>query len=258
VIKLNIFKQLIKSIYSPQDIARFRFQGIGKTILFVFLLSLLSIIPTVIHLSTAITEGVSSAKDTVSHEFPSFNIKNGVLKSDLEKPKTMTKNGFAIVFDSTGAANEKDLKNIDNGFAFLKSELVFIAGGQTQAYPYSMAQDFTLTKNDLVDLIDSIDSSLLILLPLLFLVIYIFTSGIKFIEVSILALFGLMIKNMIGRQLHYRQLWRMSAYSVTLPTLFFTIMAAIKTEVTGAFFIHWIVAYIVLFLAIKEIPQAKK
>lgn len=38
---LNIFTALWKSTYSPADIAKTRFQGIGKAILYVFLLSVL-------------------------------------------------------------------------------------------------------------------------------------------------------------------------------------------------------------------------
>ncbi|WML50661.1 DUF1189 family protein [Neobacillus sp. PS3-34] len=69
--------------------------------------------------------------------------------------------------------------------------------------------------------------------------------------------FGLLIKNLTGRKLHFRQLWRMAAYSETLPTLFFTIMAAIQTTVPKDFLINWLVAIIVLFLAINETPRPK-
>jgi maltodextrin utilization protein YvdJ len=255
---MNVFKQLLKSCYSPKDISMFRFQGIGKTILYVFLLTLISILPSIYYFSTAITEGVSSAKETVKQEFPDFVIKNGQLKSDMKEPLTINQNGFVIIFDSSGKANVDDLKNIANGVGFLKNDLVFVAGGQTQSYSYSMAQDLSVNKTELMDLIDNIDSSLIIFLPILFIVIYIFSSGIKFIEISILALFGLLLKNMSERKLEYRHLWRMSAYSVTLPTLFFMIMDALKTVVPAGFLIHWFVAFIVLFLAIKEIPQMKK
>jgi hypothetical protein len=50
----------------------------------------------------------------------------------------------------------------------------------------------------------------------------------------------------------------MAAYSETLPTLFFTIMSAIKTTVPNSFLINWFVVIIVLYLAINEIPKPKK
>lgn len=254
---LSIFKQLIKSLYSPKEIALYRFQGIGKTILFVFILSLLSVIPTYIYLQSAITNGVSAAKETIDSGFPAFTIDNGNLESDLKAPLTLNNDGFAIIFDSTGEVEKNDLQNIDNGIAFIKNDIVFIAGGQLQAYSYSMMDNLVLTKDDLVNLVDSFDSILVIMLPILFIVIYLFYSAIKFVEISILALLGILLKNVSSRKLQYRHLWRMSAYSVTLPTLFFTIMEALKTPVPASILIHWMVSLIVLFLAIKETPASK-
>ncbi|MFL6562274.1 MAG: DUF1189 family protein, partial [Bacillus sp. (in: firmicutes)] len=95
-------------------------------------------------------------------------------------------------------------------------------------------------------------------IPVVAVFIYLFASAGSFIEVTVLALFGLALKNLLGRKLNYRQLWRIAAYSETLPTLFFTIMAAIKTTVPNSFMINWFVVIIVLYLAINEIPKPKK
>lgn len=62
---MNIFKQLFKSLYSPKDIAFYRFQGIGKTILYVFFLTLLSVIPTVYYFSAAVINGLDAAQTAV-------------------------------------------------------------------------------------------------------------------------------------------------------------------------------------------------
>lgn len=253
-----MLNQLIKSLYSPKDIASFRFQGIGKTILFVFFLTLISAIPSFVYLQIAITNGVNASLETIDQELPNFTIDNGELQTDQKAPVRIKQDEFTIIMDSTGKVETKELKNNDNTIAFLKNELVFIAGGEVQTYPYSMADKLHLTKKDLIDIINTVSSSLVIILPLLFLIIYLFSLGAKFIEVSILALIGFILKNGTERKLSYGQVWRLSAYSVTLPTIFFMIMAALKTNVPGNFFIHWVVSIIVLFLAIKEIPQAKK
>ncbi|MEH7657359.1 DUF1189 family protein, partial [Bacillus velezensis] len=42
---MSIFTQLAKSVYSPKDMALFRFQKIGKTILYIMLLCLITTIP---------------------------------------------------------------------------------------------------------------------------------------------------------------------------------------------------------------------
>ncbi|QED48651.1 DUF1189 domain-containing protein [Cytobacillus dafuensis] len=255
---MNIFKQFIKSFYSPKDIAMFRFQGIGKTILYVFFLVLLSIIPSVYYFGSALINGVNAVEESVKNELPPFQIKNGVLQAEQDAPIIINKEDFTIIFDSTGTVDSEKLANSDNTLAILKNDAYFIAGGQVQSLPYSMFPDLSLTNESLLELLDTADSSLPIFIPLLAVVIFIFASGMKFIEISILALFGQFMNKMMLKNLHYRQSWRLAAYSVTLPTMFFTIMNSLQTVVPNAAIINWFVAIMILFLAIKEIPQPKK
>lgn len=255
---MNIFTQLAKSLYSPGDIAATRSQGIGKTIIFVFLLTLISVLPVMYYMSAGITEAVSAAKQAVKTELPSFTIKEGILNSDIKTPRTIKKEDFTIIFDPTGAVDQEDMAGMDATFAMLQKEIVLAAGGETNAIPYTLFPNETMTDEDIVSLINTAESSLPVLLALLFFIIYVFSSGMKFLEVSILALFGVLLKNLAGRNLQYRHLWRMAAYSTTLPTLFFTIMALLKTSVPYSFAINWFVASMMLLLAIKELPEQKK
>lgn len=255
---MNIFKQFYKSIYSPKDIALFRFQGIGKTILFVFLLTLISILPSVFYLSTAITSGIDSGRTVLKDQLPNFTIENGQLTADTKVPITIDKNQFTIILDPTGTLTAEKMGTMENSFALLKNEFVLVAGGQTETYAYSMVQGMKLSNKDLIDLVDTLNSVKAIIIPLVSLFIYIVSAASNFIEISILALFGLALKNLAGRKLNYRHLWRMAAYSETLPTLFFTIMASVKTSVPSSFLINWFVAIIVLYLAIKETPKPKQ
>jgi putative sterol carrier protein len=255
---MNIFKQLVTSIYSPKDIAKFRFQGIGKTILFVFFLTLISIIPTAYYFSSAISNGIEATKISIEDEIPEFEVKDGELFSDQNTPITIKKDGFTILFDSTGTVEKTDLENTDNAIALLKNHFLLIAAGDIQEFPYTMFANMTISKADLESFVDTVDSLVFIIISIFSLVTYIFTSGIKFIEVSVLAALGLLVKNMVGRNLAYRQLWRMAAYSVTLPTLFFTIMGLLKTNVPSGFLLNWFVGLTILYLAVKEVPAPKK
>lgn len=254
---MNIFKQFYKSIYSPKDIALFRFQGIGKTILFVFFLTFVSVLPSIIYLSTALSTGIDAARSFIKDEAPDFSIKNGQLSAKTDVPVTINKNNFTIIFDPTGAVSESDVKDAGNTLALLKNEFALATGGGIETYQYSMLE-LDLTKSDIVNIIDSISSMKGIIIPFVSLLIYLFASASSFIEVSVLALFGLALKNLLGRKLNYGQLWRMAAYSETLPTLFFTIMTAIKTSVPNSSLLNWFVIIVVLYLAINEVPKPKK
>jgi Protein of unknown function (DUF1189) len=255
VVIMNIFKQFYKSIYSPRDIALFRFQGIRKTILYVFFLTFISILPSIIYFSTALTEGIDAAKSFIKDEAPAFSIKNGQLTAKTNVPVTINKDNFTIIIDPTGAVSEDDAANEGNAFALLKNEFAFVSAGRVETYPYSMMEGIHITNKDLLHFVDTIGGMKGIIIPVVGLFIYIFSSAASFIEISVLALIGLALKG--NRKLNYRQLWRMAAYSETLPTLFFTIMTAIQTVVPNSFLINWFVVIIVLYLAIKEVPKPK-
>lgn len=252
---MNIFKQFYKSIYSPKDIALFRFQGIGKTILYVFFLTFISILPSIFYLTTALNQGLDAAKSVINDEAPAFSIKNGQLTAKTDVPVTIDKGNFTIIIDPTGAMTEDDVADQGNAFALLKDKFVLSSASKVDTYPYSMLEGLQITNTDLLHFVNTIAGMKGIIVPIISLFIYVFSSAASFIEVSVLAFIGLLLKG--NRKLHYRQLWRMAAYSETLPTLFFTIMTAIQTSVPNSFLINWFVVIIVLFLAIREVPQPK-
>lgn len=254
---MNIFKQFYRSIYSPKDIALFRFQGIGKTILYVFFLTFLSILPSLVFISSALNSGIDSSRNVIEDELPAFSIQDGRLTSESKVPVTINKDDFTIILDSTGAVTTENLSTDSNTLALLKNEFALVAGGKIQPYPYTMLNTIKVTNKELLEFIDLLSNSKYIIIAVISLFVFLFSSAASFVEVTVLALFGLLIKNLTGRKLHFRQLWRMAAYSETLPTLFFTIMAAIQTTVPKDFLINWLVAIIVLFLAINETPRPK-
>ena len=255
---MNVFKQLIVSLYSPKDISTFRHQKIGKTFFYVLILTFLSILPSIYHFSTSMVDGVDTIKEIVQKELPPFTIKNGELFSDEPVPLTINKNDFTFIFDSTGTINQAEIDRANDTIFILKNELVYSASGVSQSMPYSMFGDITITKDDLSSMLTSVDSILPITIPIVSLIVFLFSSLMKFIEISILALFGIALINILSNKSSYGHLWRMSDYIVTLPTIFFTIMDALKTIVPNGFFIHWLVAIIILLLALKELPTEKK
>lgn len=254
---MNIIKQFFKSLYSPKEIASYRNQGIGKTILYVFLLTLISVLPSIFYMNSALQEAVHSASDSLK-DLPEFTIENGQLHSSEREPITIQNESFSIIFDSTGAMSPATVSEMGDGVALLQNEIVLSAGGGVNTAPYSILGNEPISKQDVSFLLESSNSALPVIMLLLGGTVFLFSSALKFIEVSVLALFGLILKNILARTLQYRHVWRMAAYSVTLPTLFFAVMDLLKTPVPFGFMIHWFTALIILLLAIKEIPQSNK
>jgi hypothetical protein len=62
-------------------------------------------------------------------------------------------------------------------------------------------------------------------------------------------------KNAFAKPLSYGQLWRIAAYCLTLPTIFFTVMDIFQATVPLSMSLSWFIIFIMLILTLKEVPQ---
>ncbi|OLN23371.1 hypothetical protein BTO30_05250 [Domibacillus antri] len=76
---MSIFKQFIKSLFSPKHIAAFRMQGIGKTINYLFFLALLMCVPMIVYMFLYVISGSESAKGIVEAELPVLALKGDIM-----------------------------------------------------------------------------------------------------------------------------------------------------------------------------------
>ncbi|MED1739761.1 DUF1189 domain-containing protein [Bacillus swezeyi] len=249
---MNLFQQFYKSTYSTPAIAKTRFQGIGKTILYVFLLSVIAALPNLYHMSSGVVKTMNSFQSAVK-EIPDFTIKDGSLHTDAQKATESQSFGFVIVFDPTDSYGTKQIKDKQNSVGILKDKFVIAIDGQVQEMPYTMLPE-EMTKQDILTLVEQNKS---VIVPVLCILLFLATAAGKFIDVTVLAVIGLLVRNGLKKKLAYKQLWVMSAYSITLATVFFAIMDSLQAVVPSEFLLNWAVNFIMLFLAIKETPSQK-
>ncbi|MDQ0231628.1 DUF1189 domain-containing protein [Metabacillus malikii] len=254
---MNVFKQFFTSIYSPKIISTFRSQGIGKTILFVFILSLLSILPSAIHFSNAMVVGLKGLDQTLKNELPAFSIENSKLHADINEPIEIKKDDFIIILDDTGSFGVEEIEAKNDAIGILDDRFVVSTAGRSQSYEYSLF-NLSLTKDDIITITEQLNQILPIMLAIVIVILYLVGSFFKFIEVTFLALFGSAFNNGLQRNLSFKQVWILSAYSTTLATVFFVIMDSFQIIVPNGFLLTWFVHLVVIFLVMKEIPASKK
>ncbi|PEK21808.1 hypothetical protein CN568_17275 [Bacillus pseudomycoides] len=251
---MSVFTQLVKSLYSPKDMALFRFQRIGKTILYIMLLCLIATIPKTFTFGNFTQDVVSTVHQSIEKDLPDFKIENGELHADVKEPIIKEDGNFVFVFDpnatdTTAYANKQ-------GVFVLKDKVVSINNNQTQSQSYSDFGNGTFEKKDIKDIISAIDSIYPILMLVVGIVIYLFQLFISFLGVTILAFIGSAMGGQ--RKLSYKQVWTLTAYSYTIPTIFFMIMDLLKINVPWSFLLYTAIILIVLYLTIKEIPKPKE
>ncbi|KIL46005.1 DUF1189 domain-containing protein [Jeotgalibacillus campisalis] len=254
---MNIFKQFWKSLYSPKDIARFRFQGIGKTILFLFFLAIISLIPVIIQVTQLGNTLFTQGEQLLQNELPAFEVVNNSLKAANDEPVTVRTADLTIVIDDTGSIEADDLRGNTNTLALLQQEAVFTFGPQIQQYPYSTFTGIKLSTDGLTQLLSSLEGAKGILYFFIFFVMYVISTGFLFIKVLVFSMIGLLFAKILERKLSYRHSFRIAAYSVALPTLFFTVFSLIGSTIPAANLVNWLVTSIMIYLSVKEIPIKK-
>ncbi|MGV3464830.1 MAG: DUF1189 domain-containing protein [Heyndrickxia sp.] len=255
---MNIFTRFIKSLYSPKEVAKYRFLGIGKTILYVFVIMFISILPGIYHFSKMAATALNEGKQVFLEDLPPFTISNGSLDSEQNQPLIIPKSNVTIVFDPTGDLSTKDVQEKGNSVGLLKHDFVIVANGQAQTFPYTALENMKVTNKDIDSFINSLKGVMWIAVPIIFLFYYLFVSALGFIKISIFAGIGSLFAQTLNRKLSYRQGWRLAAHSITLSTIFFMLMDFLNTGVPGGMFLDWFVSLLFLYLTIREIPKSKK
>ncbi|MGE6629299.1 DUF1189 domain-containing protein [Bacillus sp. NPDC077027] len=250
---MNVFRLLLKGIYSPHDIAKARFTGIGKAILFVFILSIIAAVPQGYHMSKDITNAMTGFQHVLKEDLPPFTIEKGQLKSDAKEPIEKEENDITIIFDPAEKTTTSDIEAKQTAIALLKDKAVISIEGQMTDIPYQLLGG-TLTKDDLASVTNQNKA---IIIPVICVLLYLSTAALMFISATFLAMLGTFIKRMQQKELSFQMLWKLSAYSLTLTTVFFAIMSALKTPVSNSFLINWAINFIFLYLVLKEIPAKK-
>ncbi|OLP65573.1 hypothetical protein BACPU_16610 [Bacillus pumilus] len=250
---MNVFSLLVKGIYSPKDIARARFTGIGKAILFIFLLSIIAAVPQGYHMSQEISHAMSGFQQVIKKDLPDFSIEKGQLQADQKTPIEKEENGITIFFDPAEKIKTSEIETKQTAIALLKDKAVISIGGQMTDVPYQLLGG-TLSKDELINVMKQNQA---IIIPVICVLLYLSTAALMFISATFLAMLGTLMKRMQQKELSFQMLWKLSAYSLTLTTVFFAIMSALKTPVANSFLLNWAINFIFLYLVLKEIPAKK-
>lgn len=142
---MNVFNLLLKGIYSPKDIAKARFTGIGKAILFIFILSIIAAVPQGYHMSQEISNAMSGFQHVIKKDLPDFSIEKGKLQADQSAPIEKEENGITIIFDPAEKIKASELESKQTAIALLKEKAVIAIDGQMTDIPYQLLGG-TLTK----------------------------------------------------------------------------------------------------------------
>jgi hypothetical protein len=229
----------------------------GKTFLYIFFISVLSVLPIFINFVQNFNHIYDEAVRIINEEVPDFSIQDGKLHTDKNEPVIIEESGNStFIIDSTGQTTVDDVETKYNDtLAFLQYDVVINLNNQTQSMSYQQLGMEEMSRTEMQQFLDSVGSVKSIIHAITFVLFYLIQVAGHIISITILALIGLILKNALKLNINYGHLWKLSTYAITLPTVFFMIMHFFRAIVPFASLINWTVMIIMLHLAMREIPK---
>lgn len=235
----------------------FLLQGLGKSIFYIFLVTL--IFSTIANLKTIYTlnSQISDVQATFLQSSPQFELKNGILSVDSSQPIYYKHDDEVLIVDTNDTTNSSVLNAYENGI-FMNSEEVILRQNYTTMQTISFKDwDDLIVTNKTVQNMLSISK---ILIPIFLLILNPIFSFIECL-VSVFLLLGplcISISSIMGVKLNYSKSCTLSFYAMTLPLLLESLLSVAGIVIPEFSAIFYIVTLIYCGLAIKEIKNTDK
>ena len=216
---MNVFSELVHSVYDLKSYRLFLKDKKGKTFLFGFLLVLLYFLVTVILPFVQFQVSTGGIMNIAEELVPDFTIADGRL--DMERQFEFAEGDTYIFVDTKNEemAEEKILENLreyssvmilDSRNAIIKSK------GQVQTLYFSDLGDLDMSKSDLIEMVRpfvTMASVLILVLSFVFMEVFFF-FGVLFV-----GLFGMIVASCMKANLTFGELYKLGIYTRTTSLL---------------------------------------
>ncbi len=215
---MNVFSELIHSVYDLKSYGIFLKDKKRKTFLFGFLLVLIYFLVTVILPFVQFQVSTGGFVRIVEELVPDFTIADGRL--DMEKQFEYAEGDTYIFIDTKNEdmAQEKVIENLRrySTVMILDSRNVIVkSNGQVQTLDIDDL-DFEITKSELVEMAKPIVS---LVLGLVMIIAFIFMEASFFFGVLFVGLFGMIVASCLQAKLTFGELYKLGIYTRTTPLI---------------------------------------
>lgn len=249
-----------KFAYSFFDFSAYKeflVQGLGKSIIYMFVVTLIfSTITSINTINTFISE-TSKIESRLVKNIPNFELKNGILSIDSDKPIYNKFDGQQIIVDTSGKTSKSSLDSYSDGIYINAEELIIRQNYRTlQTFKFSDFTTFNLTNKTMQNILSS--------LKIIFPIVLLFLNPIISFLLNLISGFlvvgplSLSISYAMGVNLKYPKACTISFYAMTLPIVLESLLDISGMDLPEFFIIFYIISLIYSAFAINEIKNTNK
>ena len=252
---LDLLRQLY-NMYVHQDFETIYHQKVSKTIARVLLL--FSILFLVFSLKFFFNfTSMFNEFQTYMEKSPYFTIKNGELDIDASQPYYPIPGYKYLIVDTTGKTDSSVLSSMTDGILITKTKLYSKSSSyEVQSFDLSTINDISnlssVTRNDITSWIMGIKTPLFFILEVL---LALYQVIAKMIAVLILSLILMAVSSAQKKNINYKTLFSISAYSFAVPVILYWIRSLLGIYIPFFFIIYWAPAIIYGILGVRKYQE---
>ena len=243
-----------KIFHSVAGFGKYRYfirQRPGKAVVYLILLSLVmgvfSLIPPTKEFNKAVNEFIVNFDKLV----PNFTFENGKLSVEGDMPIKLGEGSSTVIIDTSGQTDESILDNYDNAVLITSDRMIQKTYANKQVTNFSLMQSLKFNRDDVKGALPILKafSVFIIIFGTIF-----FVCG-KFISALIVSLIGLIINAARRTRLPFRDVFKISVYSLTLPLFIGTLINLTGVNVPFLSLIFYLIAVVYVWGAFNTIKK---
>jgi Protein of unknown function (DUF1189). len=249
--KLSFFQRVYYSVAGFDNYKLFISQKTGKTVVYLLLLSLFLSLIGLIQPFKEYNKIVNEIITGFDKAVPNFTFENGKLNVEGNMPIFYNEEGLTFIIDTSGKTDETILEKYDMAILITQDKMIQKNYANNQVTDFSMLQGFRLTKESvkrMLPIMKGFSIFIFIILPP-------FVVAGRFISALIASIIGMIINSAKNINLPYRDIFAISAHSLTTPLIIGTILDFTGIPTLLSTLIYYIIAGIYIWGALNSIKK---
>lgn len=248
---MGFFQKIYYSVAGFGQYKSFIREKPGRAVVYLLLLGLImgvfSLVTPMLDYNRAISEFMLDFDKKV----PDFTFGNGKLTVEGNMPIILGEGSSTVIIDTSGRTDESILDDYDNAILITSDRMIQKNYANKQVTSFSLIQGIGFDREDLRRALP------IVKIMTVFIAIFglIFFICAKYISALVVSLAGLIINAATGTGLTYADVFKISAYSLTLPVLIGTMIDLSGVPVPYLTVIFYVVAIVYVWGAINAVKK---
>lgn len=250
-VKIGFFKRIYYSIAGFDNYRHLIFQKVGKSIVYLlllsFLLSLIGLIQPMIMFNKVINEVLVEFDKSI----PDFTLQNGKLEVKGEMPIITGDGASTIIIDTSGNTDESILEKYDSAILITSDKMIQKSFANSRITDFAMLNGLKLDKNNIknmLPIIKGISIFIFILLPP-------FIIAGRFISAFFVSIPGMIFNSVKNLNLRYSDIFSISAHSLTIPLILGLILDLVGVSFLLSTAVFYTISIVYIFGALNSIKK---